>query len=306
MKKLLSYIVLIAVVSLQPAQSQVATVSGSLRTSQSMLTLEDGRILINGVEIPQKDLPKSLDLSGINSSFNLTGNSLIEINGTMYQLRNDRVEEVEAGDAAFHDVMVYVNATSDNNQALHIVNRRAPASALFEVADGPYQVVMKNYVGRLNEQANEFEKIRVQMDDVHFEAQDKQLALQLRVQAENTARIAGSFPQIEYEGYLMGVKEKNVLLYDGLVREHELEMNTHRLASEARGASTPAERDKFVNELRSQLNDIFELKQENREDEIKQLDQRLQELTELMNKRSAMQDKIIEKRLKELLGELDW
>jgi hypothetical protein len=305
MKNFILYIVLVGAVSFQPAQSQVVT-SGTLRASQSMLTLEEGRILINGVEIPQKDLPKSLDLSGINSSFNLTGNSLIEINGTMYQLRNDRIEEVEAGDAAFHDVMVYVNGSSDNSQSFHSVNRRAAAPGLREEAEGPYQVVMKNYVGRLNAQANEFEKIRSQMDNLHLETQDKELALQLRVQAENTARIAGAFPRIEYEGYLMGVKEKNIVLYDGLVREHELEMNTHRLASEARGASTPAEREKFVTELRSQLNEIFELKQENREDEISQLDQRLQELTELMNKRAAMQDTIIEKRLKELLGELDW
>ncbi len=307
MKKSLSITLLLVAVFAPAVQSQVTGSLKAVHQNNYTLTLEPGRILLNGKEIPADELPASLDLSGINTSFNLTGDSVLDINGHVYQLRGEQFIEIDSAMSNANNVMVYVNGTGGNGQSFHIVNRQAPSAVFFGKTDTPHEVVMKNYFVKMNEQAVEFEKIRNRMgSEMQSEAQDRQFALELRIEAENAYRIASAFPSLEYEGYLMGIREKDTRLYQGLVREQQMEMNTHGLASKARASATPAEREKFVNELRTQLKDIFELKQNNREDEITQLSQRLQELTALMSKRADLQERIIEKRLKELLGELDW
>jgi len=257
------------------------------RGMHHVITIEPGRVLLDGIEVSDDDLPESFDLSNVTTTLDLTGNSIIELNGTMFQLQD--------------------GSTNSPEQSVRVLSPQSTFARGILSEEGPYQVVMKNYVGKLNEKAVEFENIRARMSrDSQSQAQHLVLAEQLRVEAENTARIAGAFPRVEYEGYLRGIHEKDSNLYNRLVQEHNLEMNTHELAMQARSTSDANEREKFAAELRIQLEEIFELKQQNREDEINQLSSRLQDLTELMNKRAALKNRIVESRLKELLGELDW
>jgi len=277
------------------------------RGMHHVITIEPGRVLLDGIEISDDDLPESFDLSNVTTTLDLTGNSIIELNGTMFQLQDGRIVEASGNENGFYDVMVYFNSTNSPEQSVRVLSPQSTFARGILSEEGPYQVVMKNYVGKLNEKAVEFENIRARMSrDSQSQAQHLVLAEQLRVEAENTARIAGAFPRVEYEGYLRGIHEKDSNLYNRLVQEHNLEMNTHELAMQARSTSDANEREKFAAELRIQLEEIFELKQQNREDEINQLSSRLQDLTELMNKRAALKNRIVESRLKELLGELDW
>ena len=287
-----------------PARDTTAQES---RGMHHVITIEPGRVLIDGKEVADNDLPDSFDLSNITTTLNLTGHSIIELNGIMFQLQDGKIVEAGGGKKSFYDVMVYFTSTSAPEQSVRILSPRSTYSRRIVSGDGPYDVLMKNYVGKLKEKAVEFEKIHSKMSMNTQNIEDNLLlAEQLRMEAENTARIAGDFPRVEYEGYLRSINEKDSMLYNRLVEENILEMKTHELAMQARSATEPVERKKFAGELRIQLEEIFELKQQNREDEINQLSVRLQDLTGLMDKRATLRDRIIESRLKELLGELDW
>jgi len=302
MKRLTTMLLLLGTVII-PGRTLLAQESKEMH---HIITIGPGLVLIDGHEVSKKDLPESFDLSNVTTTLDLTGHSIIELNGTMFQLQNGKIVEAGGGKNGTYDVMVYFNSTKAPDQSLRVLSPQSTYVRGIMSGNGPYDVVMKNYVGKLNEQAIQIEKIRSRMSVGQNRSQNIMLAEQLRLEAENTARIAGAFPRVEYEGYLRGIHEKDSKLYDRLVDEHNLEMNTHELARQARSASIAGERDKFVTELRVQLEEIFELKQRNREDEIDQLSSRLQDLTDLMNKRAALRDRIIESRLKELLGELDW
>ena len=171
--------------------------------------------------------------------------------------------------------------------------------------DQSHGVVMENYLDALQNKAKEFEIIRGQIAEQNVE-QTLMLADKLRLEAENTARIAKAFPRIEFESYLQGIHETDLKLYGQLVLERNIESETHRLAMEARAARNARQREEIIAELAEKLKTAFELKQTNREKEIEQMSERLNELREKLSQRADLRDRIIESRLKELLGDLDW
>lgn len=295
---------LLAIVTIPASRAQAQ----ELRKKSHAMTIERGRIHVDGIEIPEKELPESLDLSNVTASVNLTGNTMIGVNGIMFQLRDGRIVEVDGDETGLgYSFSVFFGNPDRNDETVLVSNSRYAPFTPQVASGGAYGVVMKNYVRKLNDKAVTFAKIGSRMNVenqnwlVHVE-----LAEQLKLEAENTARIAGAFPRVEYEGYLRGIHETDSKLYNRLVQEHNLELITHDLALQTRTTTDPAEREDLAAQLHTQLEEIFELKQQNREDEIDQLSLRLRELTELMNKRMALRNRIVESRLKELLGELDW
>ncbi|MEM1093371.1 MAG: hypothetical protein AAGJ10_02120 [Bacteroidota bacterium] len=88
----------------------------------------------------------------------------------------------------------------------------------------------------------------------------------------------------------------------------KLEREAAALAQQARRTSG-AEREELEAELDAQLDDIFEMKMELRQAEIKLLEEQLAEARTAFEKRSAERERMIERRKRELLGErdaLDW
>jgi ABC-type phosphate transport system auxiliary subunit len=133
-----------------------------------------------------------------------------------------------------------------------------------------------------------------------------ELAGQLRLEAENTARMAGAFPRVEFQSYLDDMHESDIGLYDQLIREQDMEMETHHLAMEALSATSVEHRKQVAEALRNRLNEIFDLKQENREREIEQLSKKLEDLKSRLKQRSDLRQQIIDVRMRELLGDLRW
>jgi len=179
------------------------------------------------------------------------------------------------------------------------------ALARFRSKGQSYGVVMENYLDALEDKAKEFEVIRGQIAGQNSE-QTVLLADKLRLEAENAARIAKALPRVEFESYLEGIQQSDASLYNQLIQEHSLEAETLRLAMEARAASDERQRDLIIGTLRQKLEEAFELKQQNREQEIQQLTEKLSELRQRIKERSDARDRIIEARLKELLGESSW
>ena len=103
--------------------------------------------------------------------------------------------------------------------------------------------------------------------------------------------------------YLNDVQKANRTLYERLVRERTMEQKAQNLAHMIRMMpERSAERQARTDSLRTLLNDIFELKQENRRREIDRLEREIQELQRSLQKRRQMRERMIQYRLNELIG----
>lgn len=270
-----------------------------------VVTIEDGKVFIDGRRVADRALPASLKLDNLSLSWSFTGGALLELRGTVYELQDGKLIEADEDVARDGRVMVFFRESDDEGSMVRVLSR-AEAMPFGRVKiDNAYGVVMENYFDAFQNKAKEFERIRVQLAERNTE-QTLMLADKLRLEAENTARIAKAFPRVEFESYLQGIHETDLKLYGQLMLERNIETETHRLAMEARAARNARQREEIIAELREKLSKAFILKQQNREKEIEQMAERLNELREKLSQRADLRDRIIESRLKELLGELDW
>jgi len=103
--------------------------------------------------------------------------------------------------------------------------------------------------------------------------------------------------------YLSDVQKANRQLYERLIRERTMEKEAQDLARVVRMLPEDSdERRGKVDSLRALLNEIFDLKQENRRREIERLQRQIQEVQQSLQERRRMRDRMIEQRLNQLLG----
>lgn len=103
--------------------------------------------------------------------------------------------------------------------------------------------------------------------------------------------------------YLSEVQEANRELYKRLVREQTMERQAEDLARVIRMLPEDSdERRAKTDTLQALLNDIFDLKQENRRREIERLQREIQELQRSLQKRKQMREAMIDHRLNQLVG----
>lgn len=109
--------------------------------------------------------------------------------------------------------------------------------------------------------------------------------------------------QAAQQQYLSEVQRANRALYERLVRERTMENQAQDLARVIRMLPEASdERRAKEDSLRALLNDIFELKQENRRREIERLQREIQQLQRSLQKRKRMRDAMIDHRLDQLVG----
>jgi predicted RNase H-like nuclease (RuvC/YqgF family) len=80
-----------------------------------------------------------------------------------------------------------------------------------------------------------------------------------------------------------------------------MEQNARNLAHAIRLLPEGAERQARIDTLRVMLEDIFELKQENRRREIEHLQRQIQEIQKNLRKREQMRDRMIDRHLRQLI-----
>lgn len=276
-----------------------------LRTVTQKISIENGRVFINGKEVPSSDLPKGLrDLDEETSLSFWTGNdAVIEINGSAFTYVDGRFEEADDDMAGKHNSMVFFSS-DDKGGKFKLYQSPETVTGYLVSSPTPGVHMMDSYVAELSERAAEFDKLTFELQKVAPESNE--LARMLVVEAENTARIARAFPQVQYESYLSEVRDSNQFLYQELVREREMEARTHELAMRIRQAEKEADREKLTSELRNVLTDIFELKQDNRQHEIEQLSKQLTELKSRLEERESLKADIIDSRIKDLLEQHRW
>ncbi len=124
--------------------------------------------------------------------------------------------------------------------------------------------------------------------------------------AQSTPSTAARSPdrlRTAQERYLSEVQKANRELYERLVRERTMENRAKDLARAIRMLPEDSgKRRTNVDSLRSLLNNIFDLKQENRRQEIERLQREIQKLQRGLQERRQMRDQMIDHRLNQLVG----
>ena len=127
------------------------------------------------------------------------------------------------------------------------------------------------------------------------------VAENMQREAEESAVMLRAFPRIEMQAYLEGLQGRDSMLYDRLMEELQMESETAQLAAAIMAADGNRRTELELN-LRQKLDRIFELKQQNRRDEIAQLEKQLSELRKQLSTRESNRRAIIDRRIEELIG----
>jgi len=99
-------------------------------------------------------------------------------------------------------------------------------------------------------------------------------------------------------------KERN----EQLKKQKELEINVEIYALKYKNADN-ANQQKIKSDLQTALNQLFDIRESQKQDEVKQLEKRLQELKESLQTRKQNKNEIVQRRIQELLGDskyLQW
>jgi len=178
---------------------------------------------------------------------------------------------------------------------------KASGSARTFSVDGTADGTIRSYLEVLDEQAEQFDRIGAQLSaQIGNETAD--VADRLREEARQAAVMVRAFPRVEVQTYLHGLQNRDRSLYDQLMREQQMEFASSQLARRIFQTSDEQTRRQLTEDLRKQLDEIFELKQRNRRDEITQLEQQLGELRDQLAEREANREAIISRRLESLIG----
>lgn len=135
------------------------------------------------------------------------------------------------------------------------------------------------------------------------EVQEENASVILRSERPHSPppRAAPDSPETGYRQYLTDVQRTSRELYERLVRERRMERDARELARTIRLLPEGRDRQARLDTLRTLLDRIFELKQENRRREIKHLQRQIRELQESIQKREQVRDLMIERRLQQLI-----
>jgi hypothetical protein len=262
------------------------------------LHIRDGRVYVNGRLVDRDDVPASLETRGIEVRYSFTGDvtPVFSIGDGLYRLVNGQLEEVEPVQQEADGVSVYfrdanpLQPQSATSRMADQMARGRQASATEETAN------LHQQLGLLQAQVQEVQRLSQQA-----EAEEASQRLGQLIQEFNRMIQTSSILPPE-QRYMSDVQAQNAELYDRLVREWQMENETLHLAESIRRLPRSDQREAQVDLLRDLLNDIFDLKQQNRQREIDALEAEMNELRERLDTRERLRDEIIDQRLQELVG----
>ena len=252
------------------------------------LWINEGRILVNEVEIPTDQYPDGLDLEGIDLRINLSGQDklIVNIDGEAYEISQDAIERAADADRAH----ITVESAGRAGQWRYSIGSDLDWTESFltgipdltEVSD---LVQMAGNLGTESIAAGETARHLAQMAQEHV----------------------SSLPELrrmaELLNYFTEMHAADVELYGDLRHEWSTEAQVNLLAAQIREMREGDDRDEKIEELRNRLSDIFDMKQENRRREIEQLRTEIKRLEDRVRERSWARQRLIEARLKALLGQ---
>ncbi len=121
--------------------------------------------------------------------------------------------------------------------------------------------------------------------------------------------------EIDYFRYLLSInhhqrqleeiKESDPQRYERHKKMLELDKQTESLVKTFHSKNDEKEKDEIRKKLRKVLMQLFEYRQQQREEEIVRLNEKLKNLRDILDERQGKKDAIVDLRLKKLLGELN-
>lgn len=247
------------------------------------LTIREGQVYLDGKQLSTDDLPASLDIEGVSAQLTFVGETVpvIEIGGSFFAIENGALRLIDA-DEESGDEGVTVFFREEPAPVAPALSLREHNMGVSAIGVGPAQA----YQAR----ARAADERRV-----------TELIQGARLQADEAQRVVQVMPRLEVKSYLSDIQQQNQVLYQRLVQEWQLEAEVQNRAFQLQGRSKE-EIEPHLEDLRTLLDAIFEMKQENRRYEIEQFEQQLAELRQRLEKRESMRNFLIERRLQELLG----
>ncbi len=272
----------------------LAAASPSAAQESHTVRIENGVVFLDGRQVPADQLPSSLRPSELNLRLEFTGPTRFHVGGIEYGVKDGQIQEMPPDEDG---LVVFFSGDQG-----HFVEVPQPSGTVRRFRlDGPFDRTIGTYLQVLDEQADQFEALGEQLSSRQVEG-DAAMANRLREEAEQAAIMVRAFPRVEVQTYLQGIQNRDRTLYDQLMREQRMEVATTQLAGRIFTATDPEARRSLTESLRQQLYEIFELKQQNRRDEIAELEQQLRELREQLAAREANREAIVARRLESLIG----
>lgn len=264
--------------------------------SERSLVIRDGRVYVDGREQTVEALPQGLALDGVamELTFSAGAEPVFELGGRVYAVVGEALVAMPYGGRWAAPV------GGDARRALQTVlaEQEATAQALQQRLE---DVEIEEFEAEADEGLERAAGVRGRaMENARRRLEDEQLdhiAAQLRQQAAQARMALDHMERAEAVNYLEDVRARDRELYGRLVREWELEAETVELVRRARQSPSAG----LTDSLRARLDAIFELKQDNRRDEIRELEAQLEAMRQRLREREAQRTAIIERRLVELV-----
>jgi len=105
---------------------------------------------------------------------------------------------------------------------------------------------------------------------------------------------------------LQQLRERDSEAFELQILGRKLERSVRKLGTKLRGAKDDQKKQALRSELRSTLDQLFEVREAGRKREIVMLEERIKKLRALAKKRRKHKSEVIEHQIKELSGELDY
>ncbi|MFT4604288.1 MAG: hypothetical protein ACI9W4_001018 [Rhodothermales bacterium] len=257
------------------------------------IRIEGGLVYVDGTLQKSDSLPSALDLEGLTASLSFSGPTHFRLGKQAFFIEHGRLVEAEPSD---DDFVVFDGR--QGQQAFAYTDGQGNTFDLLGTRVGRGKdIPVRIYYDALDGQLREMDQLHTEFD----RTRSVKLADRMREESGQAAEMVRAFPRIELQTYLEDLQDRNAGLYDGILREHLMEMETRRLASQILATADDSRREELRAHLSERLEEIFELKQENRRAEIEQLDGRLRELRSLLDIRQIRKGKLIGRRIQDLL-----
>ena len=248
--------------------------------------IRDGSFILNGKTMTAKQLPETIDGSGLNATFSFFGDShpVIEIKGRFFVLEEGSIRDAKPEDLERGDVNLFLTDS--------------------EVRSNMIREAYRVQVDALHENARKLEKY-TSSEPIQKDGEMARLISEAQRSTELAASMAEQLPQAEMQRYWEDLRFRDGELYAKVNHELKMEIQAREMAAKIRNMpdTNDPERQALIDELRSTIEEIYVLKQANRKREIVELQTQLLGLEKNMRDREKYKTEIIERRLQDLLGE---
>lgn len=231
----------------------------SFAQNQTTLTIQEGRVLINGKQLDRDEVPRSLDLEDlyVSLSFPSSVTPTFELNGRYYTIDDGELNEVRRRDFAAEETTVVFRNSEDAAEnsradrepyearsARQSVSYANAAPAAVSAAATQYNAMLQQYINEVSQRdAALYQQL---ITELELERETKEIALYARSLPEGADRDE-QLDQLEtLLGRIFDLKQEN--------RQREIEqLEEQLLILKKRLAEREAMKDRIINHRIDQL-----------------------------------------------------